>query len=443
MRLIALLLYGFVILAMVLSCLLSRKGKVYEFPFWAGTLALGWFFPQAVGGYRVSNQFPEGTFSVALLFAALCMASLWAGFEWAKKREIYQDCFLMSPFRVDRLFVAGTLLCICGWYFQWKLHMLPEELTSQGQWSGVSVKYHFLSNIYQIGLICLWLIYLSRRKWMDIRQLIFIVPCFTYLLIIALVHGRRSAMMNLFAYVAMGLWFVRRVVIPRTILIVGVVVGLLVINAIGVYRGIMKDENVLMGERVYELLHADYASVSLDNIREAGDEFKNYIYCIALYKDQHVPFDYGAFHWNELIFNYVPAQIVGRGVKNSLMLDVGISAREANQVLAEKFGFKKSLGTTISGYADAYGSFGWLGIFKFLLIGIIMGTLYRYAMAGSFLGQLLYTYVLGTAMHAISHGTNRILTSVWVYFFLFGYPVLFWARVKTSKIKGAVGVKIG
>ncbi len=77
-------------------------------------------------------------------------------------------------------------------------------------------------------------------------------------------------------------------------------------------------------------------------------------------------------------------------------------------------------------------SFGWLGFIKFILVGGLMGILYRHAMQGHFLGQLLYVFMLSTAMHAITHETHRILVSAWVYFMALCYPVLFWARVKTS-----------
>lgn len=62
-----------------------------------------------------------------------------------------------------------------------------------------------------------------------------------------------------------------------------------------------------------------------------------------------------------------------------------------------------------------------------------MGTLYRYAMAGAFLGQFLYVMQMGTAMHAISHGTNRILVSEWVYFFALCFPLLYWAKIKRGE----------
>ncbi len=59
-----------------------------------------------------------------------------------------------------------------------------------------------------------------------------------------------------------------------------------------------------------------------------------------------------------------------------------------------------------------------------------MGVLYRHAMTGYFMAQLLYVYLLGTSMSAISHATHSVLVSQWVYFFAFGYPVLYWAKLK-------------
>ena len=95
----------------------------------------------------------------------------------------------------------------------------------------------------------------------------------------------------------------------------------------------------------------------------------------------------------------------------------------------ENYGHEFRLGTTITGYCDAFGSFGWLGFIKFTWVGIMMGILYRHAIRGAFLGQLLYVMNLNAAMHIISHGSHKILVSTWVYFFALCFPLLLFAKV--------------
>jgi hypothetical protein len=426
MDLIALISYATVTMLMVLFYFFRGKGTYFEFPFWAGLISGGWFLPQAIQLCPEADKLPEGAYASGLFFAALCNAAMWAGFSFANDRITQRKSWLADDFDKRKLYWAGAVMCMVGFFFQWKLLALPDELFKSTQWSGALVKYLFFASIFKLGFVTIWLLYLSERKWVNVKLLVFIVPCLLLLLQAVVLKGRRGEMMNLFSFIFCSLWLVRRYPIPRVILIAAVCVGLTLVNSIGIYRVMMRDKDTPVLERLSKAAKA--VSEEKNRTRSGGSEFRNYTYTVALYQESN-RFDYGGIHWNELVFNYVPAQLVGRDFKESLALESGMSAREASDVLLEKFGYRMSVGTTISGYADAYGSFSWFGFVKFLLIGLMMGTLYRHAMNGTFLGQMLYVYVLGTAMHAVSHGTNRILASVWVYFFALAYPLLFRARI--------------
>lgn len=416
---------------MVLFYFLAGKGRYYEFPFWAGIIAGGWFLPQAIAGCAEANSFPDGAYTAGMFFAAICNALICVGFELGKNKQAQSECWLDADFDMDRLYTAGAVMCVVGFFFQWKLWSLPEEMFQGSQWSGALVKYLFFASVFKMGFVVLWAAYLAKRKVMNPKFLLFIVPCLILLFNASILHGRRGEMMNLFSFVFVSIWVVRRIAIPKVMLVSAVFGGLMLINSIDIYRIMMSDKDVAVTERLTNAIKAVSEEKKKEGPKKMGSEFKNYIYTIALYRE-YGKYDFGGFHWNELVFNYVPGQLVGREFKKSLMLESGMSAREAGAVLLEKFGYKKSIGSTISGYADAFGSFSWFGAVKFLLIGYMMGILYRHAMAGRFLGHMLYVYVLGTAMHSISHGTNRILTSVWVYFFFLAYPLLYRARLHKS-----------
>ena len=424
MELVALLSYVLVNVAMV-AHYFRGKGRYFEFPFWAATLALGWFLPMAIGGLSIARQFPDGAYTASMFFAVLCTLALWAGYAWAVGRVPQGGSWLGARFDARKLYWAGAFLCSVGFFFQYKLSTLPEELTSMTQWSGAAVKYLFLSNIFIFGFVTLWLLYLSKRRFFSPGLLLFILPSLFLLVSSAVLKGRRAAMMNLVSYLAASLWFVRRVALPRWMLVVGLCFGLTLVNAIGVYRSIMYQKDLTLSERLAKVAEADLSGSTANVLQESGAEFMNYVYYRQIYVETG-EYDFGAAHWNELVFNYVPAQIVGRGLKESLMVPL------CNHIdlAAEKYGYFFGLGTTTTGYFDAFASFAWLGFVKYLIIGGIMGVLYRHAMQGDFLGQLLYVYALGTAMHAISHGTNAILLSIWVYFFGLAYPTLFLARYR-------------
>lgn len=301
----------------------------------------------------------------------------------------------------------------------------------QQQWSGATVKYHFFSGVFKFGFITLWLLYLSQDRIISPRLLTFIIPSLLLLFSAVVLRGRRGEMMNLVSYLFVSWWFVRRYSVPRWFIVSGLLLGLVLINGIGTYRSIMKNKEVSLEERLSLAANADYLASSKMIADKSGFEFKNYIFYRQVSAETG-NFDYGCLHWNKLIFNYVPAQLLGGEFKESLMIEQ-LETESPRLLAKEMYGHAYRTGTTSTGYSDAFGSFGWLGFIKFLLIGWMMGTLYRHAIQGRFLGQLLYIYMLGTAMHAISHGTHRILFAVWVYFFVFVFPVLCWARLKRAE----------
>jgi hypothetical protein len=426
MDLFFLVLLGLICLSLVVSGLLRTEG-IYQFPFWAGVICVGWFYPQAVGGYFNRDAYPFGAYADCLLFASLCMVGFWLGFKMVLFKAIRKS-WLDAPFDLSRLYLAGVGLCVFGFYFQWKLWSLPEEMLAETQWSGAAVKYLFFASIFKVGFLVLWLVYLSQDKIVAPRLLIFILPCLFLISSAALLRGRRAEMMNLASYILVSLWFVRRFTIPRGLLIVGLAGGLILVNAIGTYRAIMKNKDTSLSERLAQASNADYLASSRRSMGESGSEFKNYIFYRQAVVDSGF-YDFGFEHWDRAVFNFVPAQIVGRELKESLMLEY-LQEVDLQAYALEAYGHPRKTGSTSTGFYDAYASFGWFGVIKFIIIGNIMGVLYKYAMCGYFLPQLLYVYLLGTAMHAVSHGTHRILVSSWIYFFVLCFPVLFWAQAR-------------
>lgn len=428
MDLLLLIFYGAINITMILWYL-RGKGEFYKLPFWAGLIALGWFFPQAIGGYFNNYEFPNYAYANGMLFASLCSLALWGGWVFAYRKPLNPHSWLSMTFNSKRLYYVGAFLCIAGFYFQWKLWSLPEEMLSNTQWSGVTVQYHFLGGIFKYGFLILWFLYLSNHKRMSPRFLIFLIPCFLLLIEAAVLRGRRAEMMNLTSYILITLWFVWRFAIPRWLLIIGLLGGMILINGIGTYRSIMKNQDLILSDRIDLALNADYLSASNNKVDNSGEEFKNYIYYRAAIEEDST-FDYGGYHWNQFVFNYVPAQIVGAAVKSSLMLPIN----NTNQLMQNKYGHSSHPGTTLTGYSDAFASFSWLGFLKFAFIGLISGVLFRYAMSGNLLGQLLYVSALSLAMHAVTHGTNEFLMRIWVYFFILVFPAMCWAKVRSKEV---------
>jgi hypothetical protein len=151
--------------------------------------------------------------------------------------------------------------------------------------------------------------------------------------------------------------------------------------------------------------------------RDGGDEMRNAIMRIDNTANT-LQFDYGKFHWNRLVFNFVPAQLVGVEVKQSFMLPVPVQSRDYNPVL----------GTTETGMADAFGSFWYLGAFKFFLLAYLVRRIWVTANTGEFAAQFTYLLSIIPSMHAISHQTDWVLM-VWVHMLMFAAPALAFAVI--------------
>ncbi|MBY7967262.1 hypothetical protein KW450_17855 [Vibrio fluvialis] len=425
MELITLIMYGILNILMVV-CYLIQRGDIYKAPFWIGAISLGWFLPQAIGGFFIEKTLPQDAYSKGMLFAFLCNLFFWFGWFISHCTSVRNSSYLMMSFNSKKIFLSSALLCLFGFYFQWKLWSLPDDMLIGVAWSGTVVKYWFLSGVFKFGFIILFILYLEENENNSKRKLLlFLIPCFYLMIEAAFFRGRRAEIMNLVSYFFVSLWFVRSYVPPRLAMLSGLIVGLIFINSIGIYRSVVYKSDLPLSQRVEAALSADYISENKKNINKSGEEFKNYIYQREAV-EQKSEYDFGIYHWNEFVFNYIPAQLVSREVKEAFFFPL-TDLRELAQSIYSHY-WKN--GTTSTGYSDSFGSFGWFGVIKFMIAGLIMGYLYRYSRNGGLIAMLLYIYFLNYAMHMITHGTNGLLVRQWIYFLFLVFPLLYLSREK-------------
>ena len=207
-----------------------------------------------------------------------------------------------------------------------------------------------------------------------------------------------------------------------------VLIGSLFCFSIGAYRSVMVS---MTGERDWaELLEIEFAQTIKDTFTkgatsvDTGGEMEVGIkYMSAIAED--LAFDYGLFHWDQLIYNFVPGQIVGNELKESLMLKLC----DPVELSQKKYGFSRHSGLTCTGMVDCYGSFWYFGALKFFAIGWILKYLYRRACRGELMFQLFYIYLLTMGLHSITHHTAWFVRS-WVLIPVFWYPIIYWSMRK-------------
>jgi hypothetical protein len=132
----------------------------------------------------------------------------------------------------------------------------------------------------------------------------------------------------------------------------------------------------------------------------------------------------GLHFWNQLVFGYVPAQILGRQFKESLQFSLPDDAESA--------GFEKSRGTCESGIAEAFMAFSYFGCLLFFVLGAFMRWLWDGAVNGSVLHQFL---VMLCTLPAVMCFTVQLWTFVNMLFSItiFAGPFLWWSAISDTQ----------
>jgi hypothetical protein len=385
-----------------------RRERMYQFPFLAGVMTFAFILPQLPGA--ASDKFlPEGDYARMMLVAILCMLSLRLG--WSDRAAPF--AMFRIAFSERRLLVVAALFSLAGAGFYYKLSHLPGDVSIGVQMSGLPVVYLFFARLLVYGLLIAVLCFVRRPSWAAF--MIIMVDVGFYLERI-LITGKRAEAAELALIVLLPLWFVHRWLIPRWVMALAMVVGTVGMFSMAQYRDITRAEPGLPS--LEELSQIDVIGNFNQLLDSGGQEIRNAVTLIAT-TDRTMELDYGAFHWNRLVFTFVPAQLVGADFKDSLRLPMPGPSRNYNP----------ATGTTETGFVDAFQSFWYFGALKFFLLAYLMARIWSSAMEGQALGQFVYTLSIIPAMHAVSHETDWVMP-VWVHMLIFLAPALYFCRVQ-------------
>lgn len=319
-------------------------------------------------------------------------------------------------FSEHRLIWASAGLSAFGAVFYFLLSRLPGDVSIGMQMTGIPVVYLFFAQLMPYGLAIALLCFARRPSWTALAIISFDL---VFYLDRILVTGKRAEAIQLVLMILLAFWFYRRLVVPRILMSLGILAGTFLMTSMGDYRQITRAAS---GFVLDDIMQIDYAENFNETLERGGLEMRNAVQRIDEI-DRRLEFDYGKFHWNRVVFTFVPAQLVGSKLKDSLQFDTPKPSRDYNP----------STGTTETGLVDAFASFWYFGAFKFLLLAWIMRRLWETAMAGEMLGQLVYMLSIVPAMHAISHQTDWVIP-VWIHMAIFLIPVLALCRIRNQSV---------
>ena len=414
------------IVAVMLVRGLRRRELMLRFPFLAAATVGGWFLPQAIG-LAGQPDLPVGGYELTMTMVALSLiAIIWGDRHFGRQRQP-----TLTNYNETRLLVVAAGLSAVGAVASMLTHSVSgaEVEAMGGQATGIITIYYFFAKAQYIGFVIALLLLLKRFSWQALALTAFNL---NMVLAFILFGGRRGPAVEVATMFLTALWFQRRYAVPRMFMLGAAVAGMLMINVAGEYRRLVTQRNAALvaGESaslpsLEEVLSIDFLGTLTSFATEGSYEARNAIFYIGA-TNEDLNFDFGLSYWNYLVFRYVPAQFVGRDWKDFLTAEITDST-------VTLYGYNRHVGTTFTGFADAFMAFWLFGCLVFAGISALMYRWYSAAMAGSFEAKLFYACTLSVAMHGITHGT------VWfvVYLpqlFLFTLPLLAWAKVKTNPL---------
>ena len=387
-----------------------RLERIYQFPFFMASVFLSFILPQAISllnnpGISVTSTALERTF----LYTSLCSMMCWVGYKFSPNLK------WLEQINVDvdekKLFKAGYILLVIGLGCTLALSNITIQTTSAGLWTGPATIIGFFSGVLSIALPLFLLKSLKRPTLVNITMTGLAALPILRTIILA---GRRQPTIAFLITVGLCFFLIKRFVPPRLLLVMLIPIAAYLIPTLGSLRGNFWSL-AFAGDwdKITFLSQQSFDSVITGDILELRNAA-----LVMDYVTQYNQYGYGAGLWNAIIFQYVPGQIVGYDLKQSLQFDLGLDLYSA-------YGYNVSTGTTPTGVGDSFMDFGYFGCLFFAFMGSIFKTLWTSGIQNnSILGTLLYISLIDSAMVGITHGIGRFICE-----FIFKVSIIFLIRV--------------
>jgi hypothetical protein len=337
-----------------------------------------------------------------------CWDICWAGGGWRRAAvpvpgQVVTRSVLVSYWPL----IALTLF---GYLIQLGLFSMPSEQLMQRTPTGTAAILKFFGQLKNVSMALSALMYFRFRSR---AFLLLFLANFALFLPGMVLEVKRTQILTVFFVIAAAYWLSIRKEVPKTLIVLVAPVLLLLALAVGQLRavsGVSVDQNnqlVFDLPTVSEILAIDWAEVA------RGDDMDPSLATIELrnaiaYKeiiDRKQSFDLGAQFWNRLIQIYVPGSLVGADTKEALKIGTDLYDFD----YASDEGYSRLVGSTLTGFLQAYADFWFLGAMIYLGSGFILGRLYRRAHAGMILQQVVYLSITIISLNILTHDSYRLL----------------------------------
>lgn len=380
-----------------------------------------WFLPQVLTVFG-AHDVPGFGMPLYAAMMALSLIALHVG--WNRPLSTITQHRQPLEYSTIGLIVGALILTVFGATFNIALRNVPFEIREMGQWSGALTIYVTFAKTQVVAFAILWLIYLRTGSKVALAVAILNFLFFAEMIFVGV---RRGLIINIFFIIFGTLWLVRGWRPSGISIIFAVLAGMILINSVTQLRTATNGRaifgsGITISEYIDAVQSVEYFNFSgFDDKPLESFEIVNGAYIVAA-RSQTLEFEgFGEF-WNTLVHRYVPGQIVGHDLKDSLEFEI------EDQALSV-FGHHRYIGTTITGFADAFRAFFFFGALIFLVIASYLRSLYEKARHGEMWAQFLYPMLLTDGLLAVTHSTSWFIREL-PFYFIFGGLVFVLSRVR-------------
>ena len=381
------------------KALISRTIDLHSFIFIFTLASLIFIGPQIIILY---NNINHAILAPVIFYIALCMIMLccgcYIGLEISQPYNPLKKIFHEDD--IDIYSIGFIIIALFG-----LIRLNASNTSSSSQWSGSDVMYNFFFTSYRYALIFSSVGYFITRKRVF---LILVIISSLFFVDRILISGRRTDLVYYAISVGIPyLYYTGKkpnlvIIIPALIIsfqLLSILVAVRTVTLNGSGFGSFLSGNKLPS--IHEVMKAKEVIDKKESAR--APELTACCYGINSLDNGNYELDYGANYWNAIIQDFIPSQIVGAEFKSKLKINY-------NQV--DIVGYKVLKGSTMTGFYDTYASFGLMGSLFFFLLGLIMSSIHRQAIAGNTFSLIFYLAIIVDALHSVTHRSTLFITGI-------------------------------
>ena len=394
MEIFLIFLYVIINLTIVCYYIIKREDGIFTPPFIVSAISLSVMLPQLTTLYFINDYNNELIPTLCYTMITCNIAFLW-GFKKGENRKL-----------PSKLFYIDLSRC--------KLIILLSAIAGFGALLGIGdgVIVSLFMGFSQIAIAFSLTYFLANgQERSNIYIVSLLLGCIIVLNYTFFIYGSRGSALFLFLAVLYFLYlkYPKYKTVCKYAVITFLLLGSVVSASISSFR---------------ENLHGDIGKVDyVDNFKKAfynsnsevGMDLGNAAILIDYCKKSD-SYNYGSIFWNGFVYNYVPERVVGKSTKESLQY---IPAYEK---LIEPLTHGV---TTVTGYFEAFATWGYLGFFTFMIIGFLVGVIWNRAKYSSFY-MILLLFSLGNIPLMVTHNLQYIFQR-WELIILFSMAFCFYA----------------